>query len=64
MMKISSHSDCSMDMYFCVYERACKTILRARKSVHANIAFFEPYFLFPGLFYKRFSISDGMFRGT
>ena len=31
-----------MQTQFCVHERARRTILRARKSVHANIKFVEP----------------------
>ena len=34
-----------MHTQFCVHQRARETILRARKSVHANIQFVEPWLL-------------------
>ena len=42
-MYMSSHSDFFMHTQFCVHERACKTILCAWKSVHANIKFIKPW---------------------
>ena len=31
--------------YTCLHERACRTILRARKSLHANTKFVEPCYI-------------------
>ena len=42
---MSAQCYCSMFTQFFVHKSACKTILCARKSVHTNIKFVEPYWV-------------------